>query len=125
MVDLDAEEDQGATTVTDLPDVDLAAEVTEFTSLLRARLIGAFDEASQPGQSSPETLWNRVHGVDTIQADSMQELADKVSDMLVVKRGVGVLVAALLAVELAKQTGRSALDHITDVERTLVEGAPS
>lgn len=111
--------------MTDQPDLDLPAEITEFTSLVRARLAGVFDETNPPGRSPGETLWNDVHGIAHVEASSMKELADKLGEMLFVKRHAAVLVTAMLAIELAKQTGRSALDHINDVEQALIDGAPS
>lgn len=108
--------------MTDAIDLDVTAEIAEFTSLLRARLTGIFDDDSPAGKSPAENLWKDVHGRAVMEASSMQELADKVGDLLAVKRNIGVVVAALLAVELATQTGRSAIDVIDEVERTLAEG---
>lgn len=108
--------------MTDPIDLDVPAEVTEFTSLLRARLTGVYDDDNPAGKSPAEALWKEVHGTSQLEAGSMQELADKVGDLLAVKRNIAVVVAVALAIDLAKQTGRSAIDHIDDVEQSLIEG---
>ncbi|AYF26948.1 MULTISPECIES: hypothetical protein [Micromonospora] len=106
------------------PPVDVTAEITEFTSLMRARLLGAFDDEHPVGQSPNEILWNQVHGCGRLEADTVEELRRKVRDMVVVKRNVACLIALALAADLANLSGRSAIEHINEVEQWLLEQPP-
>ena len=89
---------------------DLAAEITEYTSLLRARLVGETEDSEEM------QLWTSVYGRVTVEGDTEEEVLHNMGGFLQRKLNVSTIIAAHLVARMAALEDRTILQVIDDLE---------